>query len=448
MSSNVTTKNTPWNSTISDSTENFEFTFQNCVFIFLASMMSLTTVLANVMLIILVCVDAKLRRYSNYYIISLACADLVVGIFVIPMFSLYTILGRWPLGPVVCEIWIIFDFSCVSASIFSISIISLDRYWAISQPLKHLKRQRRKRALLIVCAIWVVAMLCWTPAVIVIGVVSGSYAIESACLYLPGFIYVLLSNTIVFLCPMLLMVCLYAKMMYALKKHLRNLTEVTRMGLPDTAYARIFCCCKETFKPDSTLAENKQLSISTVSILVDSTSSFTLKNVIDTDLKTTYSSRTSTDTLGLDELHSVSRLSSDSLHVTPTQSLPSPLQQETRVTGKSLSGANESYSKRLTAKRAHRHNLVKHRLHQRTARTLGVIVVSFILCWIFFVILFPVNSYCNCVPLWLYDMAYWLAYMNSTLNPFLYGFNKDFRKALRRLICPSKKYENNSVSNF
>eukprot|EP00057_Strongylocentrotus_purpuratus_P004188 XP_003728192.1 PREDICTED: muscarinic acetylcholine receptor M3-like [Strongylocentrotus purpuratus] len=447
MSSSIATMASSRNASLPDNVELFEFTFENCLFIVLASLMSLTTVLANVILIILMSVDAKLRRYSNYYIISLACADLVVGIFVIPMFSLYTILGRWPLGSIVCELWIIIDFSCVSASVFSICMISVDRYWAVTQPLKHLKRQRRKRSLLIVCAIWILAGLCWIPGVLAHRFILGSFAVDSACLYLPGFTYTLLSNTIIFFCPMVVMVCLYAKMLYALKRHLRSLTEATMMESVDPTYARTFCCCRETINPDSTLAvDHTQSSISTISFSIDSSPTLDVINTIGRHMGATHSNSTSSETLGTNAFESTSRYPGNGSS-TNNPAPSSRVLQETHLTQKPLQFTKNAYSNGLRAERVHQRHLANNRLHQRTAQTLGIIVVSFVLCWIFFVILFPVNSYCDCVPLWLYDMSYWLAYMNSTLNPFLYGFNKDFRRAFRRLICPSKKSERNSFSN-
>ena len=407
---------------MSDTSFLFQFTWENCLFISLASLMSLTTVLANVILIFLVCVDVKLRRNSNYYIISLACADLLVGIFVIPMFSVYIILGRWPLGPFVCELWIIVDFTCVSASVFSICMISLNRYWAITQPVKYLQRQRKQRALLFVGAIWVLALLCWIPAVLAHRFILGSSAIDSSCLYLPGFIYVLLSNTIIYFIPMGSMVYFYVKMLHALKQNLLNLqrSQATEMDPPHLSLTRkSFGCFRKTTLPEPTLVDKPHLTISTISLKVRSTSPVDIIKMADHH-----------DTEDGKTGHQVT--------ITNAQwSMSSHRFQETNLTDSNSKSITNS-SGGLRATRVDLRNLEKHRLHQRRARTLGIIVVAFIGCWIFFVILFPLNSYCNCIPLRLYDMSYWLAYMNSTLNPFLYGFNKDFRKAFRRLICSSR----------
>nr|XP_054774531.1 muscarinic acetylcholine receptor M3-like [Lytechinus pictus] len=422
MSSSNESMDLYFNGTTSDNSFSFQFTWQNCFFISLASLMSLTTVLANVTLIILVCVDMRLRRNSNYYIISLACADLLVGIFVIPMFSVYTILGRWPLGPFVCELWIVVDFTCVSASVFTICMISLNRYWAITQPVKYFQRQRKQRALLFVGFIWTMAVLSWVPAVLVHRFVVGSFAIGSACLYLPGFIYVLLSNTIIYFIPMGSMVYLYFKMLYALKQNLLKFqsSQDPQIRPSQPCYKNMPCCCfQETVVPESIPVGETNLTISTISLKV--------------------TSKSIEDAIKMNDLH-VTEDGETCRQVTngntkEISQFQSP--QEAQLAdshSKIISHSSECFR----AKRVHLRNLEKLRLHQRRARTLGIIVVAFIGCWISFVTLFPINSYCNCIPLRLYDMSYWLAYLNSTLNPFLYGFNKDFRKAFKRLMFSSK----------
>ena len=85
-----------------------------------------------------------------------------------------------------------------------------------------------------------------------------------------------------------------------------------------------------------------------------------------------------------------------------------------------------------------------HRRHQRylrTFRTLGVVILVFLLCWGPFCVLWPVASFCwDCIPQAVYEYCYWSAYLNSTINPFLYFFsNRDFRVALRRLFKCKKR---------
>lgn len=77
---------------------------------------------------------------------------------------------------------------------------------------------------------------------------------------------------------------------------------------------------------------------------------------------------------------------------------------------------------------------------QKAARTLGIIVGAFTVCWLPFFLMstarpFLCGSRCSCIPLWLERTLLWLGYTNSLINPLIYAFfNRDLRTTFWNLL--------------
>ncbi|XP_053345842.1 trace amine-associated receptor 13c-like [Clarias gariepinus] len=87
--------------------------------------------------------------------------------------------------------------------------------------------------------------------------------------------------------------------------------------------------------------------------------------------------------------------------------------------------------------------MVKH--EKKAAKTLGIVVGTFNLCWMPYSIISVVDPLSNfTMPEILYDLFVWLGYINSTFNPIIYGlFYPWFRKTLY-LIVTLKIFASNS----
>lgn len=86
------------------------------------------TVVGNLLVCTAVSIVRKLRTPSNWLIVSLAVADLLVALLVMPLAVVYEVMSEWVLGPTVCDMWTSLDVMLCTASILNLCMISVDRY--------------------------------------------------------------------------------------------------------------------------------------------------------------------------------------------------------------------------------------------------------------------------------------------------------------------------------
>lgn len=92
------------------------------------TMLTLSTICGNLLVVISVCFVKKLRQPSNYLIVSLAVADLSVALAVMPFVSITDLIGgQWIFGQFFCNVFIAMDVMCCTASIMTLCVISIDR---------------------------------------------------------------------------------------------------------------------------------------------------------------------------------------------------------------------------------------------------------------------------------------------------------------------------------
>ena len=80
-----------------------------------------------------------------------------------PIFLPLSASGDWRFGYVVCQFWLSVDYTASTASIFNLFILSLDRYWSITSPLRYLRRRTKKRALVMIALAWTGASMWVMP---------------------------------------------------------------------------------------------------------------------------------------------------------------------------------------------------------------------------------------------------------------------------------------------
>ena len=108
-----------------------------------------------------------INKYSFYFQVNLAVADQLVVVVCFP-FSLAPYVYRpWIYGETLCKITPFVQGTSVGVSVFTLLAISIDRFFAIYEPLKsRLLFSRRRVKWLLVC-VWIVSMLVSLPMLFV-----------------------------------------------------------------------------------------------------------------------------------------------------------------------------------------------------------------------------------------------------------------------------------------
>ena len=117
-------------------------------------------VAGNGIVILLITTRRRLRTTANWFVMSLAVADLCIGLFLLP--TLFTCKSRWHSCAAHHEHVI---RACLSfflhASVANLCAMTIDRYIAIALPLKYINYMTPKRCVQLIIAAWVFPAVVW-----------------------------------------------------------------------------------------------------------------------------------------------------------------------------------------------------------------------------------------------------------------------------------------------
>lgn len=391
---------------------------------------ALLTLAGNIFVIGAIFTNKPLRIVPNFFIVSLAVADLMVAVLVMPFHISTNVAGEWIYGEILCKIWLTFDVFLCTASILNLCIIALDRYWAIHDPLNYARKRTIKRVLIMIAISWVLSGVISIPPLFGWGD-SGSDNLydfgTKSCTLSSDKGFVLYSACGSFYIPLFVMSFVYCKIYLATKRRLQQRTKAaqkTKMAMMNSANYKSSSKRKSRNSSDSTndghedstnSGENKANSSENILHRNGTQDSKTELNgnllntdVIEPDLKSeiSYAVSRSKDIPGKNELHNKSRC------IRQRSSIHNFFEEKQRI----------SLSK-----------------ERRAARTLAIIMVTFVMCWIPFFLMYLILPFCDTCshPGIAVEVFFvWLGYVNSTLNPIIYTvFNMEFRKAFNDIIA-------------
>uniref|UniRef100_A0A1B0A0B7 G-protein coupled receptors family 1 profile domain-containing protein n=1 Tax=Glossina pallidipes TaxID=7398 RepID=A0A1B0A0B7_GLOPL len=187
-------------------------------------LVAICAIIGNLMVIIVFQRERKLRRRTNYYIVSLAMADFLVGSLGVP-FAILASIGL-PTNLYACLFTVSLLVVLCTISIFCLVAVSVDRYWAILYPMAYSRNVRTRTAIVIIS-------MCWFAGTVV-GFLPlfGWHAVQDeqnhACLFVEVMDY----NYLVFLyvatiiTPALLMLAFYAHIYKVIIKQVRQIVTM------------------------------------------------------------------------------------------------------------------------------------------------------------------------------------------------------------------------------
>ncbi|NWV40055.1 GPR19 protein, partial [Grantiella picta] len=169
----------------------------------------LISVLGNFLVCLVIHRSRRTQSTTNYFVVSMACADLVSSVGSSPFLLLQLISGRWLLGAGLCRLVRYIQYLTPGVQIYVLFSIGVDRFYTIVYPLSF--KVSRGKAKKMILASWLCGALFASPACFL----YGSSSAPPCNFFLPdswqGVSYSVIHLLVVFLIPSLLIILFYQK---------------------------------------------------------------------------------------------------------------------------------------------------------------------------------------------------------------------------------------------
>ncbi|XP_072379905.1 tachykinin-like peptides receptor 86C [Diabrotica undecimpunctata] len=126
--------------------------------------MIVTATCGNCIVIWIVVAHRRMRTVTNYFLVNLSTADLLLTTFNCIFNFIYMLQRNWPFGNLYCTVSNFIANATVAASVFTLTGISCDRYLAIVYPLQ--PRMSKTSSIFAITFIWSASMLLALPCLL------------------------------------------------------------------------------------------------------------------------------------------------------------------------------------------------------------------------------------------------------------------------------------------
>ncbi|KAM9339478.1 trace amine-associated receptor 1-like [Symphorus nematophorus] len=192
------------------------------LYVFLGSM-SVVTVCGNFLVIISIIYFKQLHIPTNYLILSLAVTDLLVGVLVFPFSMAFTVTSCRYNPALFCKVRGSIDVTLSTASIMNLCCISIDRYYAICQPLTYRSKINDRVIVIMLLMSWGVAALFG------IGIMIASFnraKCGESCL-IDALMSTILACVFSFYMPVIIMLSIYLKIFLVAQRQANSIQDTT-----------------------------------------------------------------------------------------------------------------------------------------------------------------------------------------------------------------------------
>ncbi|XP_066280808.1 muscarinic acetylcholine receptor M1-like [Branchiostoma lanceolatum] len=418
--------------------------------------LSIITVGGNILVFVSFRVNRQLHTVNNYFLLSLAVADTLIGLLSMNLYTVYMVMGRWALGPAICDLYLTVDYVCSNASVMNLCVISFDRYFSITRPLTYRAKRTPKRAAWLIALAWVTSVLVWAP--LIVGwqyIVGGRNVPEGQCYiqFIEDSVYVnYLTIAVAFYIPVIIMCTLYYRIYRETQERQKNLsvlqasskctpssTSLVKLSQGEgKAYGTVVHSGKSRSSPNvlekGTYKDDESTPDAESSGSIPTSSASKTEQTV-TQKSTKYSSKRK-------KYNIMTKISGDEIIGKKAKMPATEIIDDPNTRAPKL-GRRRGHGVLLTTTHAH-YNKSRRRSgsfadllrKSKALRMLSAILLAFVITWLPYSVTVLFKPFCT-VPQTVWDVVYWLCYVNSTINPWCYAFcNKTFRNTLNNvLIC-------------